>query len=54
MRSKLRHHAAALQLPIGLEEDFKGLIDLVQLKAMYFHGSSGYVFDTYSIFNFPL
>ncbi|XP_050282301.1 elongation factor G-1, mitochondrial isoform X2 [Quercus robur] len=40
-RSKLRHHSAAMQVPIGLEEDFKGLIDLVQLKALYFHGSSG-------------
>ncbi|KAK9910938.1 hypothetical protein M0R45_034872 [Rubus argutus] len=40
-RSKLRHHAAALQVPIGLEDDFKGLVDLVQLKAFYFHGSSG-------------
>ncbi|KAK8466650.1 hypothetical protein PHAVU_008G157300, partial [Phaseolus vulgaris] len=40
-RSKLRHHSAAIQVPIGLEEDFKGLIDLVQLKAYYFHGSSG-------------
>ncbi|PPS19887.1 hypothetical protein GOBAR_AA00688 [Gossypium barbadense] len=40
-RSKLRHHTAAVQVPIGLEENFKGLIDLVQLKAYYFHGSSG-------------
>ncbi|CAA7392090.1 unnamed protein product [Spirodela intermedia] len=40
-RSKLRHHSAAVQVPIGLEEDFQGLIDLVQLKAYYFQGSSG-------------
>ncbi|KAF5197443.1 Elongation factor g protein [Thalictrum thalictroides] len=40
-RAKLRHHSAAVQIPIGLEEDFQGLIDLVQLKAYYFHGSSG-------------
>ncbi|KAG8391576.1 hypothetical protein BUALT_Bualt01G0201900 [Buddleja alternifolia] len=40
-RSKLRHHSAAVQMPIGLEEDFKGLVDLVNLKAYYFHGSSG-------------
>ncbi|KAE8662508.1 Elongation factor G-2 [Hibiscus syriacus] len=40
-RSKLRHHAAAVQVPIGLEENFKGLVDLVQRKAYYFHGSSG-------------
>ncbi|GER31197.1 elongation factor G [Striga asiatica] len=40
-RAKLRHHSAAVQIPIGLEDDFKGLIDLVNMKANYFHGSSG-------------
>ncbi|MCH96038.1 elongation factor G mitochondrial-like, partial [Trifolium medium] len=40
-RSKLRHHSAAIQVPIGLEDDFKGLIDLVKLKAYYFHGPNG-------------
>lgn len=40
-RSKLRHHSAAVQVPIGLEEDFQGLIDLVDRKAYYFRGSSG-------------
>uniref|UniRef100_A0A2P2LU90 Elongation factor G, mitochondrial n=2 Tax=Rhizophora mucronata TaxID=61149 RepID=A0A2P2LU90_RHIMU len=40
-RSKLRHHSAAVQVPIGLEEHFEGLVDLVQLKAYNFHGSSG-------------
>ncbi|KAL9264757.1 Elongation factor G-1, mitochondrial-like protein [Drosera capensis] len=40
-RSKLRHHSAAVQVPIGLEEDFQGLVDLVQSKAYYFHGSNG-------------
>jgi elongation factor G len=43
-RSKLRHHSAAIQVPIGLEDDFKGLIDLVKLKAYYFHGPNGSVF----------
>ncbi|XP_045804087.1 elongation factor G, mitochondrial-like [Trifolium pratense] len=40
-RSKLQHHSAAIQVPIGLEDDFKGLVDLVQLKAYSFHGSNG-------------
>lgn len=40
-RSKLRHHSAAVQVPIGLEDDFQGLVDLVQMKAYYFHGSNG-------------
>jgi len=37
--SKLDGRSAAIQVPIGLEDDFKGLVDLVQLKAYYFHGS---------------
>ncbi|KAL3616487.1 Elongation factor G-2, mitochondrial [Castilleja foliolosa] len=40
-RTKLRHHSAAVQIPIGLEDDFNGLVDLVIMKAYYFHGSSG-------------
>ncbi|XP_050910056.1 elongation factor G-1, mitochondrial-like [Lathyrus oleraceus] len=40
-RSKLRHHNAAVQVPIGSEDVFKGLVDLVKLKAYYFHGSNG-------------
>ncbi|CAA7050661.1 unnamed protein product [Microthlaspi erraticum] len=40
-RAKLRHHSAAVQVPIGLEENFQGLIDLVQVQAFFFHGSSG-------------
>ncbi|KAK2394543.1 elongation factor G-2, mitochondrial [Trifolium repens] len=40
-RSKFQHHSAAIQFPIGLEDDFKGLVDLVHLKAYYFHGSNG-------------
>jgi elongation factor G len=37
-RSKLYGSSAVIQLPIGLEDNFKGLVDLVQLKAYYFHG----------------
>ncbi|KAL1207379.1 Elongation factor G-2 [Cardamine amara subsp. amara] len=40
-RAKLRHHSAAVQVPIGLEENFQGLIDLVHVKAYFFHGTSG-------------
>ncbi|KAF3332660.1 elongation factor G [Carex littledalei] len=40
-RSKLRHHSAAVQVPIGLEEEFQGLVDLVEQKAIYFQGSNG-------------
>jgi elongation factor G len=39
-RSMLGHHSAAIQVPIDLEDDFKGLVDLVQLKAYFFHGEN--------------
>ncbi|WJX27530.1 hypothetical protein P8452_16340 [Trifolium repens] len=41
VRSELHRCSAAIQVPIGLEDDFKGLVDIVQLKAYYFHGSNG-------------
>nr|NVI74811.1 iconoclast [Cucujiformia] len=41
MRSKLNHNAAFVQLPIGLESDCKGIIDLIEEKAIYFEGDYG-------------
>jgi translation elongation factor EF-G len=41
LRSKLGHHAVLMQLPIGLEDKFEGLIDLITMKAMYFDGPNG-------------
>ena len=42
MRSKLRQNAVALQMPIGLEGDLEGIIDLVQREAIFFRGPFGY------------
>jgi elongation factor G len=38
---KLGHHAVMMQLPIGLEADFNGVIDLITMKAYYFEGDNG-------------
>ncbi|XP_066143285.1 elongation factor G, mitochondrial [Euwallacea fornicatus] len=41
MRSKLNHNAAFIQLPIGLEGDCKGIVDVITQKAIYFDGIFG-------------
>jgi elongation factor G len=41
VREKLGADAVLMQLPIGREEHFKGVIDLVEMQALYFDGSNG-------------
>ncbi len=38
---RLSPNAVAVQLPIGMAEDFKGVIDLVQMKGFTFEGKNG-------------
>ena len=41
LKRKLGHNAVALQIPIGLEADMEGVVDLVSMKAIYFDGENG-------------
>lgn len=44
---KLRIHAAALQVPIGMEDGFEGVVDLIRMKAIYNQGLKGEtIFET--------
>ncbi len=41
LREKLGHNAVAMQIPIGLEADHKGEVDLIAMRAYYFDGERG-------------
>ncbi|XP_071838838.1 elongation factor G, mitochondrial-like [Apostichopus japonicus] len=41
MRAKLGHNAAFIHLPIGLESNMKGIVDIIQQRAVYFEGDCG-------------
>ena len=41
VREKMNCDAVLMQLPIGAEENFEGIIDLVTMKALYFDGEGG-------------
>lgn len=41
LREKLHHNAVMLQIPMGVEDNLKGIIDLVKMKGYEFHGDDG-------------
>jgi elongation factor G len=43
IRTKLRIPAAAVQVPIGTEDEFRGVVDLVHWRAIYNEGVKGYL-----------
>ncbi len=38
---KLGHNAVMMQIPIGLEDRFEGVVDLITMQAVYFDGPQG-------------
>ncbi|KAK3057858.1 Elongation factor G, mitochondrial [Extremus antarcticus] len=43
INQKLKIPAAALQVPIGMEDEFKGVVDLIRMRAVYSEGENGEV-----------
>ncbi len=41
LREKLKHNAVLMQIPIGLENAFEGVVDLITMKAYTFEGANG-------------
>ncbi|MBW1730723.1 MAG: elongation factor G [Deltaproteobacteria bacterium] len=49
LREKLGMEPVPLQLPIGIEGEFRGVVDLIKMKAIYFDGDHGEVVREESI-----
>jgi elongation factor G len=49
LREKLNHNAVMMELPIGAEDKFKGVVDLVTMKAHYYDGENGEIIRTEAI-----
>ena len=49
MRSRLGSGAVAIQLPIGCEDNFRGMVDLINMCAYFFNEDDGRVFETREI-----
>jgi elongation factor G len=41
LKERLGHNAVLMQIPIGLEKEHLGVVDLVSMKAIYFEGGNG-------------
>lgn len=41
LKEKLDCNAVLMQIPVGKEADFNGVVDLIEMKALYFDGSQG-------------
>ncbi|KIH67790.1 putative translation elongation factor G [Ancylostoma duodenale] len=43
LRNKLKHNAALIHLPIGKDSDFRGIVDLIEERALFYEGNEGLV-----------
>jgi len=41
LEEKLGHKPALITMPIGLEDNFQGVVDLIKMKAIYYEGANG-------------
>ncbi|MCA1028571.1 MULTISPECIES: elongation factor G [Cytobacillus] len=49
LHDRLQANAAAIQLPIGAEDEFKGIIDLIEMKATFYGNDLGTDIETREI-----
>jgi elongation factor G len=41
LKEKLNHHAVRIQVPIGAEDRFIGIVDPIIMRAFYYEGKDG-------------
>jgi elongation factor G len=41
LEEKLNHKPVMITMPIGLEDNFKGVVDLIKMKAIYYECDNG-------------
>jgi elongation factor G len=41
LKEKLHHHPVLVTMPIGIEDRFEGVVDLIKMKAVYYKGANG-------------
>jgi elongation factor G len=49
IKKELRLPAAALQIPIGIEESFEGVVDIIERVAIAYGGAKGTSVSTYAV-----
>src|SRR5688500_11024794 len=45
LHETLKHNSVLLQLPLGLEDKFEGVVDLIKMKAITFRGDNGEIIE---------
>lgn len=49
VRKRLNIHAAAVQVPIGIDSSLKGIVDIIEMKAIIFEGEKGEIMNVQEI-----
>lgn len=45
IRKRLNLQCAAVQIPIGIDSSLKGLVDIIEMKAVIFEGEKGEILN---------
>lgn len=49
VRKRLNINAAAVQIPIGIDSSLKGIVDIIEMRAVIFEGEKGEIMNIQDI-----